>query len=273
LPALSARASETLGRPARIQRWGAAFDAPVKYGQPMKTIRSASSATRCFRVALLTRSASRQVVPASPLTLSGIRRGLTPQSRGRLARTRKPPLTSNVRLHKPLMIEVVPYNPEWPAQFAAEKAALQAALSPWLVGEIEHIGSTAVVGLFAKPVIDIMAPVASLEDSVAAIPAALAIGYLHHPYREQVMHWFCKPSPEIRTHHLHLVPLGSQLWVERLAFRDALRENLSLSSDYSALKMRLAELYRTDREAYTNAKAPFVQGVVSHFLARRDNAT
>jgi GrpB-like predicted nucleotidyltransferase (UPF0157 family) len=171
------------------------------------------------------------------------------------------------------MIEVVPYNSEWPAQFEAEKIALQAALGPWLVGEIQHIGSTAVVGLFAKPVIDIMAPVASLSESRAAIQAALAVGYLHHPYRAEVMHWFCKPSPVIRTHHLHLVPVASQLWLERIAFRDALRESPSLASEYCELKLRLAKLHGADREAYTEAKAPFVQRVISIVLARRNNAT
>ena len=171
------------------------------------------------------------------------------------------------------MIEVAPYNSEWPAQFEAEKLVLQAALAPWLVGEIQHIGSTAVVGLSAKPVIDIMAPVASLHESKAAIPEALAVGYVHHPYRAEVMHWFCKPSPTVRTHHLHLVPVGSQLWVERLAFRDALRESALLCSEYGELKLHLARLHRADREAYTEAKGPFVQRVVSISAARHNNAT
>lgn len=171
------------------------------------------------------------------------------------------------------MIEVVPYNSEWPAMFEAEKAVLQAALSPWLVGAIQHIGSTAVVGLSAKPVIDIMAPVASLRESEAAIPAATAAGYLHHTYRSEVMHWFCKPSPAFRTHHLHLVPFESKLWAERLSFRDALRASPTLSREYCELKLRLAELHRTDRDAYTEAKAPFVQRVVSLSLAQRNNAT
>jgi len=159
-------------------------------------------------------------------------------------------------------VEVVPYNAAWPALFEAERRMLQAALSAWLVGEIEHIGSTAVAGLSAKPVIDIMAPVASLLASEAAIAAAAAIGYVHHPYRADVMHWFCKPSPEVRTHHLHLVPLGSDLWRARLAFRDALRANPALAAEYAALKMRLAEQYRHDREAYTENKAPFVRRVL-----------
>jgi GrpB-like predicted nucleotidyltransferase (UPF0157 family) len=159
-------------------------------------------------------------------------------------------------------IEVVPYDPAWPDQFELEKHLIQTALSPWLVGEIEHIGSTAVVGLSAKAVIDIMAPVASLSASLAAIPAASVAGYLHHPYRADVMHWFCKPSPQVRTHHLHLVPLGSDLWLERLAFRNTLRTNPELAAEYAELKLRLAERYRHDREAYTEHKEPFVRRVL-----------
>jgi GrpB-like predicted nucleotidyltransferase (UPF0157 family) len=162
-----------------------------------------------------------------------------------------------------LTIEIVPYNPEWPALFEAEKSVLQAALSPWLVGDIEHIGSTAVAGLSAKPVIDIMVPVRSLLESSAAIPAAMAEGYVHHTYRSDVMHWFCKPSPLVRTHHMHLVPMGSTLWVERLAFRDALRADAAVAKEYSELKGRLAKIHEPDREAYTLAKGPFISKVLA----------
>ena len=162
-------------------------------------------------------------------------------------------------------IEVVPYSPSWPEQFATESALLTSRLQPWLAGAPEHIGSTAVPGLSAKPVIDIMAPVCSLETSRAAIPAAEALGYVHFPYKPDVMHWFCKPSPAHRTHHLHLVPFDSPLWRERLAFRDALRRSPALAAEYQALKLRLAALHSTDREAYTEAKSPFIQATVSAF--------
>jgi GrpB-like predicted nucleotidyltransferase (UPF0157 family) len=160
-------------------------------------------------------------------------------------------------------VEVLPYRAEWPALFEAEKRLLHSALSPWLVGEIQHIGSTAVPGLSAKPVIDIMAPVASLHESEAAIKAATLVGYVHHPYRADVMHWFCKPSPQARTHHLHLVPFECQLWFERLAFRNALRASQALADEYADLKFRLAKQFANDREAYTEAKAPFVQRVLA----------
>ncbi|MCC6245681.1 MAG: GrpB family protein [Gemmatimonadaceae bacterium] len=160
-------------------------------------------------------------------------------------------------------IEVIPYSPAWPRQFESESVLLAAALQPWLAGTIEHIGSTAVPGLWAKPVIDIMAPVKSLAESRAAIPAAEALGYVYFPYKSEVMHWFCKPSSARRTHHLHLVPVNSDLWRARLAFRDALRKDPRLAADYQALKLHLAALHPVDREAYTEAKAPFIQSALA----------
>jgi GrpB-like predicted nucleotidyltransferase (UPF0157 family) len=171
------------------------------------------------------------------------------------------------------LVEIVEYNPLWPAQFEREQGLVSEALAEWLVGEPEHIGSTAVPSLAAKPVIDIMAPVQSLAASVAAIAAAGRIGYVHFPYKQQVMHGFCKPSPAHRTHHLHLVPLNSRLWQERLAFRDVLRASASLRSEYQALKLKLAAEYRQDREAYTEAKAPFIARVTEAALAGRKGST
>ena len=165
-------------------------------------------------------------------------------------------------------VEVVPYSESWPAMFVAEAALLHTALSPWLVAEIEHVGSTAVIGLHAKPIIDIMAPVQELLASTSAIEAAQSVGYCYYPYKPDEMHWFCKPTPAARTHHLHLIPWKSRLWQERLAFRDALRMNQALAQEYGSLKLRLATQYPHDREAYTDAKAPFIASVVRSSRAK-----
>ena len=164
-------------------------------------------------------------------------------------------------------IEIVSYSDDWPALFAAEKVLLQLALKPWLVANIEHIGSTAVLGLQAKPIIDIMVPVQDLVSSIRAIKSAQAVGYCYYPYKPDQMHWFCMPSPAVRTHHLHLVPWQSQLWQERIAFRDALRMSPSLAQEYGNLKLSLAAQHRLDREAYTQAKSTFVATVLKSCLA------
>ena len=163
-------------------------------------------------------------------------------------------------------VAIVDYDHAWPERFRAERDMLTEALQQWLVGPPEHIGSTAVPGLAAKPIIDIMAPVQSLAASEGAIARAVQSGYVHYPYKPDAMHWFCKPSPSVRTHHLHLVPADSRLWRERLAFRDALRSSAVLRAEYQELKQRLARLHRCDREAYTDAKSPFVVRVLASAL-------
>jgi GrpB-like predicted nucleotidyltransferase (UPF0157 family) len=174
------------------------------------------------------------------------------------------PKTRLVRADASIVIEE--YNRLWPEEFLRERQVIETALAPWLIGAPEHIGSTAVPGLAAKPVIDIMAPVHSLEAALPAMDAVARIGYVHFPYRPEVMHWFCKPSPAVRTHHLHLIPLASSLWVERLAFRDALRARGELRARYEELKRRLALIHRNDREAYTDAKSAFISTVLGEVV-------
>ena len=161
-------------------------------------------------------------------------------------------------------VRLVPYDSRWPALFEAERVLLESVLEPWLVGPIEHIGSTAVVGLIAKPVIDIMAGIGDLEAAIPALDAAATLGYMYFPYRSTEMHWFCKPSPAERTHHLHLVPVDSQLWRERLTFRDSLRDSAETALRYAELKRDLATRYEFDREAYTDGKSDFVAAVLHH---------
>jgi GrpB-like predicted nucleotidyltransferase (UPF0157 family) len=160
-------------------------------------------------------------------------------------------------------VEIVDYDAAWPESFRAERAMLEAVLKPWLAGAIEHVGSTAIAGMPAKPVIDIMAAVSDLVISRPAIEAVSKLGYVYFPYRTDIMHWFCKPSAAFRTHHLHLVPVGSRRWEECLAFRDAIRKDPALAKEYAALKIRLAMEFRFDREAYTEGKTPFVRRVLS----------
>ena len=160
-------------------------------------------------------------------------------------------------------VEIVPYDSSWPVQFEQEHKELQCALAPWLAGSIEHIGSTAIPGLAAKPVVDIMAGVETLDASRPAIAAMTDLDYCYAPYRVDSEHWFCKPSLLFRTHHLHLVPIRSPRWSETIAFRDYLRSHPEIAAEYADLKRQLALAYRFDREAYTLAKGPFISRITS----------
>jgi GrpB-like predicted nucleotidyltransferase (UPF0157 family) len=159
-------------------------------------------------------------------------------------------------------IRLDPYSREWPAMFEAERDAVNDAIGPWITGGIHHIGSTAIPGLSAKPIIDIQVGVADLECTRACIDVLADLEYQYAPYRTDEMHWFCKPDPSRRTHHLHLVPTDSARFRDTLAFRDYLRANRDTMFEYEAIKQILAINYEHDREAYTDGKAGYVRLVL-----------
>lgn len=160
-------------------------------------------------------------------------------------------------------IRIVPYDPAWPDRFEQERAALAAAIGPWITGGIHHVGSTAVPGLDAKPIIDVLVGVEDLETSRACFEPLAKLRYLYAPYLPNEMHWFCKPHPSRRTHHLHLVPKDSPRFRDELVFRDQLRADSEAAREYADLKYRLADRFELDREAYTDAKADFIRQILN----------
>ena len=138
---------------------------------------------------------------------------------------------------------LVPYEEAWPSLFEEERVRIEGAIGPW-VEEIEHIGSTAVPGLAAKPVIDIMVGVRSLEDSSALVGRLEAIGYEYVPEFEQQMpfrRYFRKLAGGRRTHQIHLVERSNAEWWDRhVFFRDHLRANPEIAGEYARLKYDLS---------------------------------
>ena len=160
---------------------------------------------------------------------------------------------------------MVPYDPEWPRRFEAERAVLEEALRPWLEGGIHHVGSTAIPGLAAKPVIDMIAGVRDLEAACAAFRPLAELGYRYREHRPEA-HAFSKPAGAEwwqATHGLHLTEPGSDLWRERLAFRDALRADPELAAEYQDWKLRHASAPGTPGRAYTADKYPLVARVLA----------
>ncbi len=149
-------------------------------------------------------------------------------------------------------MRVVPYDPDWPARCAAERAVLERALAPWLDGGVHHIGSTSVPGLAAKPVIDMLAGVRDLDEARAAFGPLEALGYSHRPHRPEA-HLFVREGFGV-----HLTTPGSDLWRERLAFRDALRADPALREEYAAYKRS-----HFGDSAYTSGKRPLVGRVLA----------
>jgi GrpB-like predicted nucleotidyltransferase (UPF0157 family) len=159
-------------------------------------------------------------------------------------------------------IAVVEYDPEWPRRFQTERQLLERLLAPWLHGGIQHVGSTSVPGLAAKPIIDMIAGVRDLEEARAAFHTLLSHSYRYAPHRPEA-HRFAKPSLTETTHGLHLTEPGSALWRERLAFRDALRNDGALAAEYESLKQHLAAEHPRELEAYTGGKRAFVARVLA----------
>lgn len=163
-------------------------------------------------------------------------------------------------------VEIVPYDPAWPGLFATEVKQLRGVLDPELVLGIEHFGSTAVPGLAAKPIIDILIAVRSLAQAKAAMVEPLrALGYVYwaeNPKTDRM--FFVKGMPpygERRTHHVHVTEPGGEMWRRRLAFRDYLRADPVEAYRYETLKRELAARYPDDRERYTDAKTEFLEAV------------
>jgi GrpB-like predicted nucleotidyltransferase (UPF0157 family) len=144
--------------------------------------------------------------------------------------------------------------------FAEERANLKISLQPWLRGRIQHVGSTAVPDLPAKPVIDIAAPVKSPGDARRAIPALQEAGWLYWPSDPNGSWrlWFLRPSPEVRTHHLYVISQDDPHLHELTACRDRLRADQVARERYAELKSSLAQKHRLDRDAYTAAKTLFI---------------
>jgi GrpB-like predicted nucleotidyltransferase (UPF0157 family) len=156
-------------------------------------------------------------------------------------------------------VRIVSYDSSWPSRFEAEKVLLEETIGGWVSGGVHHVGSTSVPGLAAKPVIDILVGVRDLPSSRACIETLATLNYQYAPYRADEMHWFCKPKPSHRTHHLHLVPSGARRFWAELAFRDVLRACPDLAVRYEELKRTLARDFEHDREGYTHAKATFIE--------------
>lgn len=162
-------------------------------------------------------------------------------------------------------ITLSPYDPHWAVLFEQERISLETALARWLAGPVEHIGSTSVPGLAAKPIIDMMAPVHSLSEAAAAIDVVTTLGYRNGVHRPEEAHYCFKPATDNwweRTYHLHLTEPTSLLWRRRVAFRDALRSRADYRSRYEQLKRDLAHAHGADLVAYSRNKDDFVNEVL-----------
>jgi GrpB-like predicted nucleotidyltransferase (UPF0157 family) len=161
-------------------------------------------------------------------------------------------------------VQLTEYDQAWPARFLAQRTRAEAILAPWLAAPVQHIGSTSVPGLAAKPVIDMLAPVRDFAEAAGAVTGLTADGWVYWP-QDPARHyrlWFLRPRPEARTHHLQVMAAADPHAAALLAFRDALRADPRLRQEYARLKADLAGRRPGSRNAYTNAKDEFVADVL-----------
>ncbi len=168
-------------------------------------------------------------------------------------------------------IVIVGYDESWPAAFDVAAAELRVVLEPWIV-DIEHIGSTAVPGLAAKPVIDIQVGVESLRATPQIVAAIEGLGYEYVADFERELpnrRYFRRSSGTgVSTHHIHLVERSDHGWWDgHILFRDWLRAHVADRDRYAELKRSLAVDYRDDRAGYTDAKSAFITGIVERASA------
>ena len=173
-------------------------------------------------------------------------------------------------------VAIVPYDPSWPEQFLLEKAHLESCLPSDLIKRVEHFGSTAVPGLAAKPISDILVEVTDLEATKRRIVPVLESQGYDYFWRPTLgddvppfYAWFIKRHPvtRARTHHIHMVERQFAEHWDRLLFRDYLVQHAETAREYGALKRQLAAAHPNDRVAYARGKTEFITRVT--VLARQ----
>ncbi|BCL78360.1 GrpB family protein [Ktedonobacteria bacterium brp13] len=161
---------------------------------------------------------------------------------------------------------IAEYNPEWPRLFEEERAGIQEQIGTYL-DDIQHIGSTAVPGLGAKPIIDIMVVIPRIEAVASCVPGLEKLDYHYMgEYGIAGRHYFYKPanaSPFEHQYHLHMLMTTHHQYLSHILFRDYLRMHPEALTAYQQLKEELATRYISDRDSYTDSKSQFVSGILA----------
>jgi GrpB-like predicted nucleotidyltransferase (UPF0157 family) len=163
-------------------------------------------------------------------------------------------------------VVIVDYDPAWPRLFETEKNKIAKLFGDQILS-IEHVGSTAVPGLVAKPIIDIMIGVDSLEKGkTLCLPALQKLGYQYVAELEKEIperYFLFRGSVEGHSHHIHITQPTTEFWIDHILFRDYLRRYPDVAREYGELKQQLAQQYRLERVEYGKAKTDFIENVLA----------
>ena len=160
------------------------------------------------------------------------------------------------------MVELLPYDYTWKDEFQKMKKDIEMALNGYAF-DVQHVGSTSIEGCPAKPVIDINICIESLEYGNQLVPLLINIGYIYKgddgiPGR----HYFKKQENGVTVSHIHMCPIGNEIWKNQILFRDYMREHPEQLQEYIGLKRKLAILYPTDRASYSLGKKNFIENIL-----------
>ncbi len=159
-------------------------------------------------------------------------------------------------------VKLIPYSPKWKDSFEKEKRRLQKSLGDFVIS-IEHIGSTAVPGVSAKPIIDIAVVVKSIKSPDKLIKLLETLGYEYKQDNDVLGRLFFTKGPEKkRTHYIHVVELKGKEWKNLILFRDYLLSHKKAVHQYTELKNKLAKSYALDRKSYTSGKDEFIKTII-----------
>lgn len=159
-------------------------------------------------------------------------------------------------------VSLQPYTEEWAREYEIEEKLLRTEIGQFVI-DIQHVGSTSIPGLAAKPIIDIAAAVSSLKEGEKCIEPLIKLGYEYKGDGGiRGRHFFAKGTKEKRTHYMHIEEWKGELWQNHILFRDYLRKHKEFAIEYGELKAELAKKYSDDREAYAACKDEFIKLVL-----------
>ncbi len=175
----------------------------------------------------------------------------------------------------PEKVRIVVYNPNWPEVYKLERDKIKEKIGEY-IASIDHIGSTAVEGLVAKPIVDILIGLNSLDDAQFCIPKLEELNYEYVPEFEDVLpdrRYFRKPptGQGSRDFHVHMVEIKTYFWKRQLILRDYLRKFPEVANEYGELKLRLASELQDNREAYTEGKTDFIMSILEKVEKETEN--
>jgi GrpB-like predicted nucleotidyltransferase (UPF0157 family) len=158
--------------------------------------------------------------------------------------------------HIPSEVVLVEYDPSWPARFESVRAEIEQACGDLIIC-IEHVGSTAIPSMTAKPIIDVQPGLRAFEDGFACIRPMEALGYVSRgEWGIPGRHYFVRDHMDGLREHVHMLVVNSERWHEMPLFRDYLISHPAEARAYETLKRDLAKQFKFDRERYTDAKGP-----------------